>query len=1165
MKTFILMLGLCVALSSCHREVQESFTKASSYPPSCQSDPRFNLFLNSYNLCSKSDPEKVDLCIRNDLANLVEGINAQCKSEPATRSLFGKALLKLVRIAWSGVKDDSSQESALKLTSYWLTKFRTYYSDPGQAVRDDIVPVERAIHDALRDENARLSKIELDVFSKESQSYTDSGAVADNDLYLDQRLGFLDRTAKVISSASPGLPADTATLLTANALNLVLESLMPRLTFAANIHDLACAAIQCRPSDLMDYDYMRTYKFLSLLSRGNYGDARAVGDMGVGNKLRNALYANEGLLHSTLDGIKSMEEGRLGGARPSDLARDLTETLSMADELYTRQQRLGFFFTNDSKTLLFSFSPSAKASAQALLASIKLSLDSVRADLKVNRELIYNSLRDGLGKDLQLTEVQSSKAVSEAMLAELNEDLVGLRKAVVEQDKNLAGFTAELEGLAKQNSGFIGSRMKFVPIDSFAVSAADAKYTANMLAVGDETDIPTLAVTKIDLSKGQILNLDISNEWGPVCALKKTEGGQQLDVSTLRAGPDGFIRVQDQGKSTIDSVERSNSTSVSSGTTRSKSYCDSIAVSESLTVPVIGTGFSASTSKTSCTAFDKSFRHTMTDTVSHSASSSFRDSASFQSGIRLADTPFTSMPAASLLAVIMPQGATAAKDRIRVQVLDRKTSLIASQDETIYIVVNDCKDASSTPALGSLTIQGGTLRPSGGELLALMPKVAEEVNRFTTESERLLSEGKEISNQLETLKSEAYARNAGLLSEPESAAIFNYAISYAATRIDRLAKIKDKTREIIRLQTDLLKLSKSEDLLRSEKALVQSRLKSLVNEFAFFSVGERAASASGDMQKYIIPFLAFLEVPRNTLLAAANSLALSASLSKHPSSALGEISSLANEINNLMIKDGGLISSATSESFVAVRIPNPELDSRARFEIPTLDRARSEAFWRGVFQSTDRPTTLNLGPEDLYNAGRDLSLSCSDGKPVITNMAVILLTEEGTLNEATMDELNSFKNLTVTMGMDMFYPSPSQDLRFRLNKATDGNVKSKLGYASPKRFGRALTALFDSRKLANSGDGLSPFTGLTLGLKDSAYLREEVQSQSFFQQPESCDATAPKDALDEDSPGPRPDTSKACVKKSYPKNLTDIVVVFSLRYNAQYAASDFGWIRTCAL
>ncbi|RYZ82918.1 MAG: hypothetical protein EOP04_21060, partial [Proteobacteria bacterium] len=340
--------------------------------------------------------------------------------------------------------------------------------------------------------------------------------------------------------------------------------------------------------------------------------------------------------------------------------------------------------------------------------------DTQMKEFLARRDSVRTQLLDSQNTEAQIASLLPQIEAKKQLANDLQDDLLSVqeafRKAEAQKHQILQGLDS-LPGVK-----FFEKNRSQREIDFFMASSADAKHQAGTLDTISE--LSKIGFKNYSLPAGSSVSFQIDGNWSPVCALKKSPVAARLGSTVgIQIGPEGMIVTQSDNKSKVQSVTDSRSRSSNQSTSLNGSVdvgavatgvVGAINPLAGVAVAVVSNYISMTYGGSHGTSKDKSSGSS--DTSSQGTS----QSASFQDGLRLGETPFINFPAGALIAVKVPKGELSWRvPSAEFQVVNRSTTLLADRDSDIHLVVNDCLEAAldGTVASSALQIRVSENRP----------------------------------------------------------------------------------------------------------------------------------------------------------------------------------------------------------------------------------------------------------------------------------------------------------------------------------------------------------------------------------------------------------------------------------------------------------------------
>jgi hypothetical protein len=622
------------------------------------------------------------------------------------------------------------------------------------------------------------------------------------------------------------------------------------------------------------------------------------------------------------------------------------------------------------------------------------------------------------------------------------------------------------------------------------------------LAMSPTSSIRQLTkIEPLEIKPGETLNIRITGEWSPICALSKSRYASATNGVLPRVGPSGFIVSDNKSDSTITSVTRSDTTAVSS------SYEDSTTIGGGLGLTYQGANLGISRNWTSRNSTEKSSSLTKSTTEQNVVSST----AQFQRGIGLQGTPFADLPAGALLILRVPAQSVDTSnpdnpvpifseqfDDIKgIKVAEENFTLTAAEFERYFLVINDCK-ASEEVANRSETLSFSATKFALVDSVAESRKVIAAMGEATTLLEKdaaeTLKEGGAVLSKLAATRSLALAKiNATNLSSlpPERAQMllnyFQSFVDYVHGKILRQVEIHENMQKAAILSEEL---EGYEQLLQSFERSKRLRdietLNAANNSEEAFLYG-KASNLLRVLQSQAIPMLRLYYPERYAkLIKSLNSgLIINGSETSGPNGneLWLKIKLLSEKVKEAV--EASEIQVLTRERrVVAITFLRPGLTEvpRSLTKIPTAPLDASKVFWDMIFKGGE-DKGLDLSPEHIYERSgqrlyNNFNLSCNMTSVVINHMGLFMFTDSGTVDAS---ELNQSFGLNVRLGPDMSIPTRNGRAAIRLFDENWGNTSLKAVLVDTVGFNDlSKTLLADESAGLVSARGLSPFARMSV-------------------------------------------------------------------------------------
>ncbi len=875
-----------------------------------------------------------------------------------------------------------------------------------------------------------------------------------------------------------------------------LRTMTERLETVSAMHDTACRYLNCDSAP-------------STLTSQAWGLLSALPDT---TQLKNALMsspavaATHGELWHALDAVRA-NHARLekayatagGGALPAMLsgaepapARQLAALVRRATDRTTSYHTFGFFLSNGARLLHAGMQNKALVLQQ--VEQHEAALSAARDRFNNNRVSMVQGLLQQLRGEADLTSLQDRTDMTTQHMTDLLGQLEGLQEREAKERVTYADFKATFDAERAQGVIDDSAAAQQTVIKSAPLSAYSARYDGKAVkadawaAIGGD-GLPWVH----SLKQGEELRFQVTGQqWEPTCALQRASipapdgKNYKIDTSDAATGPEGYM------------VQWSNGTftghSHSSGHTHEVSADVKACVKEIHGLDALGNGFQASIE--ACLGY----KYSRTWSESDNDGTDNRTTASFTGGIHLDETPVPFAAAGSLLVVsTVPGNALAIVD---VQVVARQDVYVAPMDVDTYLVVNDL-----SPAVGACIVKADKLvvdavkvTPVGTLALQLATAMTQTLQEIEADRPAILAQGDLLPTESTLLRQHARLRVSQLTGRDVSqlpdavGALFDTWLSAEIVSLERRARMARLQREIKSDVTELGALA--HDVAANGK---QSRLAQLIPMWQLRQLADQR-----------------LEVERNTLVQLVSDdlppifeLRYAKALAAFKSSAATQLLALRDidfgspgdittdkllavslaartrlELANLDSADYGTVMTAVVFPSPASYGKGPPVPNCGLFGTCTdgsrppatlwrpVDMPRAQQVWNAFTGKTVANFTIT--PSDLYDPhGGNGRLNCSDGAPVIRNMALFAAHKTGV-------EINGLHNRpAMQIDPELDFPTGAGELRY-VRADTDW-----LFTGVPLLGGTDTAAITSTIETHGSvAQGLSPFTTFSIDLQN---------------------------------------------------------------------------------
>jgi hypothetical protein len=638
------------------------------------------------------------------------------------------------------------------------------------------------------------------------------------------------------------------------------------------------------------------------------------------------------------------------------------------------------------------------------------------------------------------------------------------------------------------------------------------------------------------LLEGQILNVTVSGQWAPTCAVEvypvtipDPTTHTMLRVNRGGAvGPEGMRVVLDNNAFKTDSISHSDSTAKYTNQGMTNRWCLSSSIGEGWHFIIEEEiKFTAE----HCGTYDFGQRDESTDTMSGSNGSERRLSVSAAVGLRHPQTPIPEAPVGSLVLVALPRGVTDLDHALDMRVMQSgNNAYVAPENVDLYLVVNDVFDTRCTNDLSlALSVNSTTMTPLGTMAKVFGHAIARTLTKYRQDTEaNYVGRGRITASELSTMRIESMNQlhracteivaedNPGMDRAAVAAAcnpneypapltgLFNTWVNMEIARRERVVELEGIRRQ---LDAAMLEFQGYSDELQS--AANRGRLHKMVTELILRNLDaeelrDNVRSLVDFTNEFLYPVLvlrygdalAAIRQPASDGNSNETQVALTNLIEADWSQPVGVYAELAKTATGKIRSELDKVkmrSTPLSTKTIALSFPNPDASlppvggtPRPPFvsALRTVDPTRAHLVWDAITgalpanaSANDKVSTFVVQPEDLYaRATSDWELLCTQTVPVIRDMAVYVATPGTT----AFNVANGSKNAQVWLDAAAHFPAALENLVFQIING-DWLVPTPLVlFGLPAQMEQITSA----RLSGNTALGLSPFMSFDMMLRD---------------------------------------------------------------------------------
>ena len=792
-------------------------------------------------------------------------------------------------------------------------------------------------------------------------------------------------------------------------------------------------------------------------------------------------------------------------------------------------QKTGFYFM--SYELAATLSPKHIDAVRNGFESRLNRLSELKNDFKQNRnekEFVEDAQ---VSKILFDESLQNSLALKTQQLKQYVLELLATQKTLNAQ-LNYAGLYGERKATLQTSNGLKIFQKVAGESDDFTVSPNDAKMSPAFMAL---SDLARFSHRSVELSKNEVLNIQVSGEWSPTCALKRS--GVVEDVFGIRVGSEGFRAQVSSGDNLV--VGNDQRTSVSQFSQESTSHGGGIdwvktacmivgVIAGGPTGILIGAAVATLSPFISPFSYSSSFQKTSGSSTSSEKSqyeqaSKFKsNTAAFQSGMRLIHTPYPQLPAGAYVAIVVSREPGNLGQVTHQLVLQSHNSIVAAQDSQVFFVVNDCNDGHAEK--GSLVVHLQKLQPTSSEVAKLVDAMEKNLRLFAQKGEALVKEGGDLSARIETLKADVVAdlqlnSIVDFMSQPTLRSVFLQWLHHEADNTVRKARIAELVRNIYSVKMEVEGMQNQRKTNNQHENQLSSRLSRLVKSTKHLVIYDSILEVAKYATQFLMPILQ-LYYPKKTEFLSKNAYGPHI-VDAQKMLDLEVMTDTVEHFSKQLLRGlGAELISATTAEYVMVRIPRPGiiLTEAQRKLVPVIAEDRAQIFWDHLFRKDLKLESwgLKLEFEDLYQDVRQGGLFSNQEAPVIIDMALFLAHDDIFATEYLQTQF-PLSAVDMVVGRDQVFPLLKGPKKLVLSNDDLRSYKISLGFMSAQQLvSDAVSHIRNEVVLnLNTAKGLSPFSAFSFA-QESGALLENMQKDL---------------GLEEDG---------------YPSHLTDIFIVMKV-------------------
>ena len=781
----------------------------------------------------------------------------------------------------------------------------------------------------------------------------------------------------------------------------------------------------------------------------------------------------------------------------------------------------------------------------AVVDSAKSALTDAKNRFEGNWLTVLNTSVQLVSTGDQLTNAKNELNTKATLLKQYGEQIDGLRTAATVDLERFGDFTKSYDAFVKDLERVqVKEYIKRASSDVLSVTPANARYDGSSTKVADlAVQVPNPpfngGLFKWSANPGDLVRIEMigNKTWSPTCAIAAyasknnrptgISGVLQAVVDKTRITPplEGFVGslTGPQGYGLIFSGSSYQGRQITDPDFNAWNYVPGAgtAVGTAVGGPVGG-----AIGGTAASMFVGLFGG---DTQSSNTSGTDRrQTAVFNSGLRVPTAPYPAFPAGALHAVkFNPDPITGGIIDVEV-VQAPSTSLVIDQVTDVYLVVNDAIcDRTVDPVtklavdVGSLAVQLTTLTPSDKLIVQLQGAVTDTYKDVQKQLAKILPQGVVLPGDLGAIRSQAMltlttkcACDLTTGFDRSLMTFFNAFVDTALNQVERQVEIGRLERQVRILIMEWESLAMHVDALQR-----QSQVLSLLPAWAAKNIDEdRLRLETRDLvakvERYLYPFsrakypevlsgsTGFTGLQANPALF--DPLTINLDWNKDWGKIVDDTIAIVNTVEG-KFREARLAFDQLDASgrpvtqTIGIAIPKPEsLWTDSMRALPPsyghtyreLSPSASAAIWAAIQDPAGKPAEITISPDDLYRRFNEPAfagqLDCTRMVPVIQSAAIFAVDGGNSVNAP----LNDTTQTVVTFSSDeLVYGTAAGPV------ALMGNNPSWLSFSLPILYGLEGDAQIKYTMSppgapaanAGAGQGLSPFGKFTFSA-DKAHL-----------------------------------------------------------------------------
>lgn len=657
------------------------------------------------------------------------------------------------------------------------------------------------------------------------------------------------------------------------------------------------------------------------------------------------------------------------------------------------EMKAGFFTTNAISEVNIGFSENnmQKHISKVKNANSELKILTARYEEK-KKELLQNVLIIN-DAGIKLDELEDRINIELTRLMNMKNQMDSIRHYIHEEHGSFYSKVLSIVGENEQNpSGY------YVPTpENYFNVGAPTTSEEQITQINSSGELA-------NIKKGDILRINITGEWTPTCAVSLAYGD---GIKSARTGPRGYTLIETDGKSKVKSTNTYRTRASYSDSSLSVTACAGIKGGPEPFVASINV----------CASHTMGERREHGVTHSEVNSTSRRTDASFDMGIILPNTPYSNMPAGSLLLVEKSPDGTL----LNASVLNTQNTIVVENDNSkFYLVSNDCLSASDQGY--ALAVQVSGLRAEGTLATEYAFKIDDIMGEISERVRGLVESGQLTYKILESIKLELLGEQGTEINQfsPTMRNLLQALVESEISVLDYKSRLSNMERDFE------IEKQKINDLLHQFKSGTEQKKLRIATRNWMLSNIDLDFVNTGNSNRNLYTLNRILEILENNLVSYIDfkyrneekdyilgNLDLLKGLDFSDSFEIiaERVSIYVDELLDAMIDD---IENKPylPKTTVGIRIPNPYYVPTFENPLPEnslhpiMNTSRSVAIWETLKnwnekkKGNESELFFNIYIDDIYQTQ---GLGCFVESPVIESMGLFFIPE----NEGYITDFNN--------------------------------------------------------------------------------------------------------------------------------------------------------------